>query len=202
MKYMENDSKRFPADTTLIVPRFLNMKQIDGELYGFLTSLTEKDGDYILRKNMPTQSFICKVLKCKSPKTYRKHLQDLIEHGFVEAGQGEVAYRLPQVEDFYMYIPLETVQYLTDNCKEHVFKIYIYLGQKFRQKKEYEFTLKELGEHVGLKVENSSRGYEILNNALKLLENSGLIVTEEFYDGVKPKRRILDFYLRMNHLFG
>ena len=33
----------------------------------------------------------------------------------------------------------------------------------------YEFTLDELGENVGLKVKNNSRGYEIVNNALTLL---------------------------------
>ena len=35
----------------------------------------------------------------------------------------------------------------------------------------YEFTLDELGENVGLKVKNNSRGYEVVNNALTLLVN-------------------------------
>ena len=47
----------------------------------------------------------------------------------------------------------------------------------------YEFTSEELGEHTGIKVKNSTRGYEIVNNALALLENSGLIEYVEFYDG-------------------
>jgi hypothetical protein len=47
----------------------------------------------------------------------------------------------------------------------------------------YEFTLEELGNHIGIKVKNNSRGYEIINNALELLSNSGLIDYVSFFDG-------------------
>lgn len=40
----------------------------------------------------------------------------------------EDRYILPRKEDFYFLIPLKTLQYLNDNCKEHVIKIYVYLG--------------------------------------------------------------------------
>jgi hypothetical protein len=47
----------------------------------------------------------------------------------------------------------------------------------------YEFTLEELGAHVGIKVKNNSRAYEVINNALDLLENSGLIKYVSYFDG-------------------
>ena len=47
----------------------------------------------------------------------------------------------------------------------------------------YEFTLDELGENVGLKVKNHSRGYGVVNNALTLLVNNGLINYISFFDG-------------------
>jgi hypothetical protein len=47
----------------------------------------------------------------------------------------------------------------------------------------YEFTLEELGNHIGLKIKNNSRGYEIINNALELLCNSGLVDYVSFFDG-------------------
>jgi hypothetical protein len=37
-------------------------------------------------------------------------------------------YILPEIEDIYFMIPLKTLKYLTDNCREHVIKIYVYLG--------------------------------------------------------------------------
>lgn len=47
----------------------------------------------------------------------------------------------------------------------------------------YHFTLEEIGEHIGLKIKNNSRGYEMINNALDLLVNSGLIDYVTYFDG-------------------
>ena len=72
-------------------------------------------------------------------------------------------YLLPKKENIYFLIPLETLTYINDNCKEHVIKIYVYLGQRYKfaleQGRQYEFTSEELGEHIGIKVKNNSRGY-------------------------------------------
>lgn len=96
-------------------------------------------------------------------------------------------YLLPEIENIYFLIPLPTLQYLKDNCRDHVVKIYVYLGQRYKyaleQGKMYEFNLEELGNHIGLKVKNNSRGYAIINNALDLLYNSGLIDYCEYFDG-------------------
>jgi hypothetical protein len=43
--------------------------------------------------------------------------------------------------------------------------------------------LEEIGEHTGIKVKNNSRGYEIINNALTLLYNSGMIDYVSYFDG-------------------
>ena len=121
----------------------------------------------------------------KSPKTLRSHLNYLIELGYIiEEGD---KYILPEMENIYFLIPLKTLQYLNDNCKEHIIKIYVYLGQKYKwalfKGTIYEFTLEELGHHIGIKVKNNSRGYEVLNNALDLLDNSGLIEYVSYFDG-------------------
>ena len=96
-------------------------------------------------------------------------------------------YVLPEMEDIYFLIPRATLHYLNNNCKEHVIKIYVYLGQRYKWSIEkgtqYEFTLEELGDHIGIKVKNSTRGYEIINNVLELLSNSGLIDYISFFDG-------------------
>lgn len=101
------------------------------------------------------------------------------------------------MENIYFLIPLKTLKYLNDNCKEHVIKIYVYLGQRYKWALDkgiaYEFTLEELGNHIGIKVKNNSRGYEIINNALELLSNSGLIDYVSFFDGQMQKKKLTKF---------
>lgn len=146
---------------------------------------------------MPAQSKICEILGIKSPKTLRTHLNNLIEEGYVVDASDR--YVLPLAEDIYFLIPLSTLQYLNDNCRDHVIKIYIYLGQKYKyalsKGEPYVFTLEELGEHVGIKVKNNSRAYAVINNALKLLENSGLIEYVEYFDGQSQRKKLLKFSL-------
>ena len=201
---MKIDQKRFPADTSLKYQTFLNDKKVNGELYAYLQSLSEykvldkqenKYFTFISKKNMPKQNIMCEVLGIKSPKTLRTHLNYLIEQGYIQ--DTEDKYVLPEMEDIYFLIPLRTIQYLKDNCKEHVFKIYIYLGQRYKWALDngvlYEFTLEELGNHVGLKIKNNSRGYEIINNALELLCNSGLVDYVSFFDGQTQKKKLTKF---------
>lgn len=138
---------------------------------------------------------MCNILGIKSPKTLRSHLNYLIEQGYVV--EKEDMYLLPEMENIYFLIPLKTIRYLKDNCRDHVFKIYIYLGQRYKWALErgisYEFTLEELGNHVGIKVKNNSRGYEVINNVLELLYNSKLIDYISFFDGQMQKKKLTKF---------
>lgn len=147
----------------------------------------------VYKKDIPAQSKICAAIGIKSPKTLRTHLKYLIDKGYViECENGD--YELPEMENIFFMIPLDTLKYLNDNCKEHVIKIYIYLGQRYKYSQaighDYLFSLEELGEHVGIKIKNNSRGYEIVNNALDLLENSGLVEYIDYFDGAKQKKKI------------
>lgn len=155
----------------------------------------EKFLTYVDKDSMPKQSRLCDILNIKSPKTLRTHLTYLISQGYV-IDEGD-KYVLPEVENIYFLIPLKTIKYLKDNCKEHIFKIYIYLGQRYKwalsRGVAYEFTLEELGDHIGVKVKNNSRGYEIINNALDLLSNSGLIDYVGIFDGQKQKKKLINF---------
>lgn len=196
--------KRIPANTSLDILTFLNDKNIDGELYAYLQGLSmpkkrEEDDGYdtvVAKSDIPKQSIICEKLGIKSAKTYRAHLNYLIEKGYVEKREDD-SYLLPEMENIYFLIPLSTLQYLNDNCRDHVIKIYVYLGQRYKYAlscgKQYEFNLEELGEHIGIKVKNNSRGYEIINNALELLYNSGLIDYCEFFDGQAQRKKLTKF---------
>ena len=190
-------SKRFPANTTLEIPTFLNDKKVNGELYAFLLGISKGiDGETIVvKKDMPIQKEICNKLGMKSPKTYRAHLNYLIDKGYVIDKKDR--YIIPRVENIYFMIPLETLQYLNDNCHEHIIKIYVYLGQRYQyassQGFQYEFSSEELGAHTGINVSNNSRGYEIINNALLLLQNSRLIKYVQYYDGTIKKKKLISY---------
>lgn len=178
--------KRFPANTTLTHLTFLNNKKIDGQLYGLLQSYSEvvNNKTVVDKKKIPTQVELCKKLEIKSAKTYRSRLKELINTGYVI--DNEAQYELPDMEEIYFMIPIDTLNFINDNYKAHILKLYIYLGQRYKYaqtlKKNYEFTLNELGEHIGVNVENNSRGYEIINNALDALRNDGLIDFKNMYD--------------------
>lgn len=199
---MKDKEKRFPANVDLSTATFLNDKHINGELYALLQGKSKytlmEDGKYetyVLKKDMPTQAKMCEILDIKSPKTLKSHLNYLLEQGYVE--EKENRYVLPEMENIYFLVPLATVKYLNDNCKDHVVKTYIYLGQRYKWSLErgipYTFTLEEIGNHLGLKIKNSSRGYEIINNALDLLCNSGLIDYITYFDGQMSKKKLINF---------
>lgn len=189
--------KRFPANTTLQQQTFLNDKKINGELYGLLQGLSEHDGTgtYVLKKKLPTQTKICEIIGIKSPKTLRVHLKYLIERDYVIEEKDK--YYLPLSEDIYLLIPLDTVNYLNDNCKEHVYKIYIYLGQRWKwaqaRKEPYCFSYREIGEHIGLSGIKENIMDRQIKNALDMLYNSGLINFKSIQKGKTYYKELTDY---------
>lgn len=190
--------KRFPANTVL------NDKKVDGELYALYQEYSrsvEEDGEYITivnKKDLPTQTVICAKLGIKSAKTYRSHRDYLVDSGYVidDAEQGR--YILPNKESIFLMIPLRTLQFLNDTIKEQVIKVYIYLGQRWKFKKDYVFTVKEVGQHIGVKVDNDSRAYTLINNALLCLESIGLIKVENIGGKPVPKKKLVNFTFELN----
>lgn len=200
--------KRFPADLSLDVQTFLNDKKINGELYACLQGVSDFSvidqklnlfQTFVLKSKMPKKKELCEKLGINSTKTLNAHLKYLEERGFIISGDGsnDIIYYLPEMEEFYFLIPLPTLQYLNDNCREHVLKLYIYLGSRYKwalsSGKQYEFTLEELAEHIGIKVKNYSRGYQVINNALDLLVNSGLIKYVSCYENGVAFKRLTGF---------
>lgn len=186
--------KRFPADTDLTKEiTFLKDQKIDAELYAFLQSISFPDDGVtiVLKCDMPTQAKILEKIGLKSPKTLRAHLQYLIDTGYVE-DKGD-KYVLPNIEDIYLLLPLETIQFITDTIKESVIKVYIYLGQRWKYKPGYVFTQEEIAQHLGMKLAGNPRGRQMIHNALDLLAAVELISFENFFDGKSPRYRLTNW---------
>ena len=183
--------KRFPADTDLTKElTFLKDPHIDAELYAYLQSMSYPDEGVtiVLKSDLPSQAAMAEKIGVKSTKTFRSHLQYLIETGYVEDNGDH--YVLPNIEDIYLLLPLETIQFITDTIKESVIKVYIYLGQRWGYKKGYVFTQEEIAQHLGMKLAGNPRAQQMIHNALDLLKDVELIDFENFFDGKSPRYRL------------
>lgn len=84
-----------------------------------------------------------------------------------------------------------------DTATENVIKVYIYLGQRFSWKNSsneyFIFTAEDIAEHIGLKLNNHSREYIMINNILDCLENNGLIRYVSYYESKIPKKKLIGF---------
>ena len=69
-------------------------------------------------------------------------------------------------------------------------KIYIYLGQRYKYKKDYVFTQEEIAQHLGVKLEGKPETRRQIKNGLIALQNHGLIQYETFYDGKSHRYRL------------
>lgn len=107
----------------------------------------------------------------------------------------EDRYILPNKEDIYLLIPLATIQFIRDTMREPVIKTYVYLGQKWKQKKGYEFSYEEIASHIGIKLAGNARGYQQITNILTALQNNELItISEPYWIGNNIcQRRLLDW---------
>lgn len=189
--------KRFPADTTISEETtFLRDKNIDAELYAYLQSISVPcDGQTVVYKtDIPSQSKLVGkngILSYKSPKTYRSHLKYLIETGYVV--EEDDRYVLPNIEDIYLLLPLDTLRFIVDTITESVIKVYIYLGQRYKYKQNYVFTQEEIGQHLGVSLDGNLVARNKIKNALISLQNNGLIEYETFFDGKSPRHRLLNW---------
>ena len=194
-------SKRFPAQVSMEVKTFLNDKKINGELYAYFQSISyAKDGRTIVYKSqLPTQTKIAEKLGC-SARTYQRHRDYLLAQKYlIEEGP---VYVLPNKEDVFLMIPLNTLKFLNDTLQEHVIKIYTYLGQRWKYKgDEWNFTYDELIEHLGLS-KSSERTNEKIKNALLCLKKLGLIDYEDvaMWTGTYTvhKKRLTNFVLTLD----
>lgn len=131
------------------------------------------------------------ILPYNSPKTYRAHMKYLIDTGYVIEEKNR--YILPNIEDIYLLLPLDTLQFILDVVTESVIKIYIYLGQRYKFKKDYVFTQEEIAQHLGVKLDGKPETRRKIKNGLIALQNHGLIEYETFYDGKSHRYRLLNW---------
>lgn len=194
----KNINKTFPSNTTMDIKTFLNDQRIDGELYAFLLSISfgekinGKGITYIPLEELPSQIKIAEILNYKSRQTVASHMKYLETNGYLK--KEDKRYIIVNPEDYFFQIPLETVQYLVNTVKEFVIKIYIYLGTRYRQKEDYNFTIKELAFQLGINYSKTGSRSRI-SDALDVLTKIGLIKIQTTYIDKKPAFNLTEFNL-------
>jgi biotin operon repressor len=63
----------------------------------------------VFKKDLPLKKDICEKIGVKSVKTLNSHMNYLIDNGYVIDDVDNNMYILPNIENFYTLIPLETI---------------------------------------------------------------------------------------------
>lgn len=173
--------------------QFMNFK-IDDLLYGFLRGLSTvrpQVGDQEAREYLPIKQYeknkrlIANLCGC-STKTIKRHLDRLFDNGLLEEGVETLngkdvsVYWLPPIEGRYQIVEQDMVKYLVSTNSPNVIKIYIYLLNKYKWKRQtnekYIFTKEELARALGYSESTrTSELYTMLNNVIMSLTLEGLI---------------------------
>lgn len=178
-------NKKIPTEL-----KFFTDKKINSELYAFLCLLTNEN-NIVYKVNIPPQGDICQAIGMKSPVTLRTHLKYLIEQGYII--NKKEYYYLPEPQS-YLEIPLETLKILFNLKTEGLIKIYSFLGQQQKTFNNYFFTTDIISEQgLGIKLNNNSKNYKVVNDALNCLINLGLI--EYTMDFQKTQKKLISFSL-------
>lgn len=194
---MKSVVKHFPADPKIYENKvtFLTDKKVDAELYALLMqhSIGQEGETRVYKSDLPKQIDICQKLGIKSKTTLRSHIKYLLEQGYII--DFESYYRInTRKEDIFFQVDIDTIRFLNDTVKEAVWKTYLYLGQRWNWKRQdFIFSLEDVAKHIGRKIDNNGIVYKELNNILQCLENNGLIKVVTFYEGVIPKKRLVNF---------
>lgn len=159
----------------------------DDLLYGYMRSISTaapnggKYKEYLSKKNYAREkSSIAKTLNC-STRTVDRHLDKLIQVGLVtESKIDELEiYTFPYDYDGkYELTEPQVIKYVVDAHSAQGVRIYIYLLNKYKWKKDYVFTISELKKALGYAA-TTKTAESTIKNCLASLKDK-LIKYEHF----------------------
>lgn len=166
----------------------------DDFLYGFLRSLSTVRpavGDQEAREYLPIKTYqkykkVIAGVVGVTTKTIGNHLNRLAEKGLIDEGIETIngkdvkVFWFPVVKGRYEILEQDMVRYLVDTKSIHAIKIYIYLLNKYKWKRQkgerYIFTEKELITALGYSEKTChAEYYATINNIIKSFVIGGLI---------------------------
>jgi hypothetical protein len=167
----------------------------DDLLYGFMRALStvrpplegEKEHrEYLMKKTYQKNKAVIAGVVGVTTRTITNHLNRLAEKGLIDEGIEVIngkdveVFWFPAVKGRYEILEQDMVRYLIDTKSIHAIKIYIYLLNKYKWKRQkgekYIFTKEELITALGYS-EKTCHGeyYKTINNIIKSFVIGGLI---------------------------
>lgn len=166
---------------------------IDDLLYGFMVYHTTYDPttkEYYLTERKWTQ---IRPLFCRctamTAQTCRRHLEKLITKSNVKKDEEHRRFIFPH-NGYYRYQNINNamIYYLVITSNPNVIKLYIYLLNKWlwKEKKDYDFTLKELREALGYSGTNNEEVSSAFRTILFSLAKQGIIDAIPTWTQINP----------------
>lgn len=187
--------KRIPVDGELYSR---NGKTVANDgLYAYYQSISTTDGKrtFIYKSLIPSYEVIAneigkllnnrkKVSKSKISRDHKLLLNlGLIKEDVIEDLNGDKikVILLPQMDEIYQLIPLDTLKYLVNISSNDTIRIYTHLLNKSKAIKNYTFTIKSLLEMLGYKSLRHKNDYDRIKSILNNLHNNELITIKKTY---------------------
>lgn len=180
---------------------FMNYKTND-LLYGFMRGLSTartfyEDGKQITREYLPIKTFkknkkliasICNV----STRQIDNQLNKLTEAGLLDEGIERIEingtqYDYPcfwfpyNYDENYELIDINVVRYLVNTRNSQAIRVYIYLLNKYKWKKDYIFTIRELKQALGY-AESTITAIGMIRDILASFRKEGIIQFTKIYE--------------------
>lgn len=166
---------------------FMDYKK-DDIMYAFLLNLAEyrKQDSVLWLSKKDYYSYKEEIMNAcdyTSPTSLRTNMKKWLDSGLIT--EGVVKYRNKDYDAYifknydkdgkYQLVNLEILRKLIDAKNKHSIQVYTYLLNKYKFKKNYEFSLKELRENLGYIASSETRTNRRLTNIIQDLQHSGYI---------------------------
>lgn len=170
---------------------FMNYK-VNDLIYGFMRGLStvrppvegQEHREYLIKKNFSKNKKLIANVCDISARRVGQIVDELFDKGLLDEGIEVIngkdvpCYWFPKVEGKYEIVEQDMVKFLVNTVRSHSIKIYIYLLNKFKWKRQtdeyYIFTLKELSSVLGY-AESTRTAEPIIKDVLHIFKLAKLI---------------------------
>ena len=212
-------------ETTVVIKQEQGMRRIpeqskwfdyhiDSIVYSFMVASAtarikpgdKKDGSesylYLSQSKYKKIRPMIRKITGKTARQIGDQVKKLIEEGYIAFNQENKQYTFPfdYNENYYM-VSRDVLAYLCTVSNPFVIKIYFYLADKFRFKKDYHFTLKELRIMLGYSPNENERVTTLIKLALSSLSIMGFIDYKSIKVKLESNGKVID-NLQLKNVIG
>lgn len=182
----EENNRRMPADKC-----FMEKRDVFDILYGLIqieSNWSKGDNHRYIKKYKIKKTKWAKMCGVSRP-TFNKVFNKLIEYGYLV--DCDEYYKVPNIGDYYLLVPLETLKFLVNTSNSNTIKVFIKLSSLYRSYgNDAYFTQNSLLKSIGYNSTSGSN-HKLIRDILKNLENNGFVkLYDDEQDGINVKKML------------